>query len=215
MPKTACCHILRTLKQETFSSGILNHHNKLYERHLFASAITPAGVVNHAHTLFETDYKVLPLTGSPGTGVHTILTSLLEWIREEMIPVEVYHNCFMPFLLEMLIIPQAKTVILDASGTVVNYETLLGQVSHGRLFDLDQEVNARKISRFDGEIMDSRERFNVAIDGAVGFINLAKQTHNELERLYVPAMNFQLIDQKYAEVKDRILEYITSSQSTE
>lgn len=204
-------NILRTLKLELGSSGILSTHNKTRDRHLFASAITPAGVVNHASSLFEEDYKVLALGGSPGTGLHSILASLLQWTMEEMIPVEVYHNCFMPSFLEMLIFRAAKTVILDASGMVVNYEPVLGKVSHGRLFDLDQEVDAGRIFRFGGEIEDSRERFHTAINGAVGFISLAKQAHDELEQLYVPAMDFNRLDQKYVEIKQRILKYIALS----
>ncbi len=91
---------------------------------------------------------------------------------------------------------------------VTNYESLLGRVTNGRLFDLDQEVDSSRLLRFGGEIEDSRERFNAAITGAVGFLNLARQVHQELERLYVPAMDFDRINEKYTEIKQRVLNYI-------
>jgi hypothetical protein len=204
--------VQRTLKQEVLSGGMGSNHMKKRERHLFASAITPAGVVNHAASLFDEDYKVMALGGSPGTGLHAILASILEWSREEMLPVEVYHNCFIPTLVEILVFRPAKTVIIDASGMVANYEPVLGRVTNGRLFDLDQHVDPGRILRFGGEIDDSRERFNASITGAVGFINLAKQVHDELERLYIPAMDFARIDKKYVEIKQRILEYTANNQ---
>ena len=197
-----------TLKREVLAAGIQPAGGKNRERHLFASAITPGGVVNHVSTLLEEDYRVLALGGSPGTGLHGIMDSILEWAREEMFPVEVYHNCFLPALLEMLIFRPAKTVILDASGMVTNHEQLLARVSDGRFFDLEPEVDRGRRLQFNGEIDDSRERFNTAISGAVGFLNLAKQLHDELEQFYITAMDFERIEKKYGEIKNRILEYI-------
>jgi len=198
----------KTLKQEVLCNGVGPVGTEIWERHLFASAITPGGVVSHISTLLEEDYKVLALGGSPGTGLHDIMASILEWSREEMIPVEVYHNCFMPSLLEMLIFRPAKTVMLDASGMVTNHEQLLARVKNGRFFDLDPEVDKGRRLQFNGEIEDSRERFNTAISGAVGFLNLAKQLHDELEKFYVTAMDFERIENKYGEIKNRILQYI-------
>ena len=150
----------------------------------------------------EEDYRVLALGGSPGTGLHDIMTSILEWSREEMLPVEAYHNCFLPSLLEMLIFRPAKTVILDASGMVTNHEQFLSRVRSGRFFDLEPEVDRRRRLQFSGEIEDSRERFNNAISGAIGFLNLAKQLHDELEQFY-PVWTLS-IDNKYGEIR-RIL----------
>jgi len=203
---------LRSLKQELGHSGVGAAPGKSLERHLFASAITPGGIINHAHTLFEEDFKVLALSGNPGTGMHDLLNSLLQWSREEMIPVEVYHNCFLPSCIEMLIYRPAKTVILDASGLVVNYEKLLSRASHGRLFDLNQEVDPARLLRFGSEIEDARERFNTALTAAVSFINLAKQIHDELEQFYIPTMDFGRINRKFDEIKERILAYIAGSQ---
>ena len=74
-------------------------------------------------------------------------------------------------------------------------------------FDLEPEVDRRRRLQFSGE-EDSRERFNNAISGAIGFLNLAKQLHDELEQFYIPAMDFERIDNKYGEIKKRILGYI-------
>lgn len=209
VPAIFCRSIQRRLKEEVLSTGIRPDYSKHRERHLFASAITPAGVISHVPTLFDRGYRVLALVGSPGSGLHDLLDSMLEWSREEIFPVEAYHNCLIPSLLEMLILRPAKIVILDASGMMTNYEQLLGRVPNGRLFDLEPEVDSGRLLRFGGEIEDARERFNTAISGAVGFINLAKQVHDELERLYIPAMDFARIDEKYAEIKQRILDYTT------
>ncbi|MGI6513354.1 MAG: hypothetical protein GX052_04365 [Syntrophomonadaceae bacterium] len=208
VPDTFLRGLKRTLKQEVLAAGIQPAGGESSERHLFASAITPGGVVNHVSSLLEEDYRVLALGGSPGTGLHDIMTSILEWSREEMLPVEAYHNCFLPSLLEMLIFRPAKTVILDASGMVTNHEQFLSRVRSGRFFDLEPEVDRRRRLQFSGEIEDSRERFNNAISGAIGFLNLAKQLHDELEQFYIPAMDFERIDNKYGEIKKRILGYI-------
>ncbi|NLV17024.1 MAG: hypothetical protein GXY50_07445 [Syntrophomonadaceae bacterium] len=213
VPKSFGYHILRQLKQEladtkAFPAGDMNS-----TRHLFASAITPLGVATHAASLIQ-DHRILALQGNPGTGMHEILQDLLQWSYQKSIPVEVYHNCFNPDLLEILVFPHHRIAVVDASGLVVNFEKTLSKVAEGRIFDFNGEIDPGRIMRFSGEIEDAKERFNTSLLAAIGFINLAKQNHDQLEQYFIPAMNFTQVDQVYHTTRERILAYVANSKES-
>ncbi|NLB18674.1 MAG: hypothetical protein GX825_08110 [Syntrophomonadaceae bacterium] len=214
VPKSFGYHVLGQLRQELTATKALPEGVNNNIRHLFASAITPQGVVTHATSIIR-DYRVLALQGNPGTGMYEILQDILQWSCQESIPVEVYHNCFNPDLLEILVFPHHKIAVVDASGLVVNFEKSLSKISEGRVFDFNEEADSGRIMRFSGEIEDAKERFNTSLIAAIGFINLAKQNHDQLEQCFIPAMNFTQVDQIYHTTRERILAYVANSRGSE
>lgn len=180
-------------------------------RHLFAAALTPRGVATHAGTLFDREYKIVALCGRPGTGVTAVLPALLSWAEIEELPVEVYHNPFDPAMIDILIFPEAQLALLDNSSTIVDYRPCLQQMSNVRFINVNQLVDRFRLIKWSQEIEDAEDRFSTAMEGAIGFIHLAKRLHDEMEDYYIPAMNFDRIESTRLQVKQRILSYAARS----
>lgn len=84
------------------------------QRRLFASAITPEGLVNHLSSLVKTE-EVIVIEGNPGTGTERLLERVREAAVERGIYTESYYCALNPHKLEHLIIPE-----LDVSLTTSN-----------------------------------------------------------------------------------------------
>ncbi|MGE5403953.1 MAG: hypothetical protein ACM3PP_03340 [Candidatus Saccharibacteria bacterium] len=203
--------LTRSIKQEIGDAGNHCASGNTWTRHLFASAITPGGIITYANTLLEDCTTALAVRGAPGTGVQLVLESILTWAEEEGFPVEAYHNPLIPSHLDMLIFRCSGKAVIDCSSTVIDYDTIIEKMPNVKFFDLNQMADGTKLMRFTEDIEDVQERFNTALQGAVGYIDLAKRTHDLMETYYVPAMNFNLIDSKRQEIKERILGYIKGS----
>ena len=74
------------------------------DRRLFASAITPNGLVNYLHTLIDTE-KTYVFKGMPGTGTQRILQKLKEAALERGFDVESFYCALNPNKIEHLIVP--------------------------------------------------------------------------------------------------------------
>ncbi|MGE5398414.1 MAG: hypothetical protein ACM3MK_12895 [Chitinophagales bacterium] len=175
-----------------------------WQRHLFAAAITPEGIINYSKTLIDDDYRLIIIKGAPGSGVQKIVGSMVFWIQEEEIPAEIYHNPFNPDLVDIIKIPNSKIALVDGTGIVARYDCLNDDNLKREVFELEVDVS-EKVT------VDFSNRFSHALAGAVDYINQAKQCHDQMETIYIPAMHFDRVELKKAEIKERIIEVIKKS----
>lgn len=178
-------------------------------RHLFAAAITPAGVVTKADSLIEPDYAILGVKGSPGSGCKDLFSYVEGRLQLEGIYAEIYHCPFDPENIDMIIIPGNKSILLDISAHVVDYEKILPHRKFKRFLDFDQFLDNQILNPYGKLISRCRERFTIGISEAVNFINTAKARHDELESFYVLAMDFARIEELRQEVVATLRENLT------
>ena len=74
--------------------------NHCRPRHLFASAITPQGVVTHLPSLIQPKINVYQVVGNPGTGVDRVLAAVGQAAEYRNLHIQYYHNPFQPAHLE-------------------------------------------------------------------------------------------------------------------
>ncbi|MDD4494821.1 MAG: ATPase [Eubacteriales bacterium] len=169
-------------------------------RKLFAGAITPKGLKNFLSGILNTE-KIILLKGEPGTGTEL----LLEKVREHALIcgyyVESYYCALNPDRLEHIVIPEKNLSI----ATTNKYHTVLS---------LDKEVIDMN-EFYDNDIVDERMEiieynsleFEGLLNRAVMTLEQAKRMHDELERNYVPFMDFAAVDGLRGKILDEILEY--------
>lgn len=175
-------------------------------RHLFAAAITPEGIVTKADTLVENDFAVTAVKGSPGGGCQDLFKDVEHNINLTGIYAEIYHCPFDPQIIDMIIIPENKSMLIDLSAIVVDYEKVLPAHKFKRFLDFDQFLDQAALAPYAKLIASARERLTTGIQESIAFINNAKKLHDELENNYIPAMNFEAIDQLRKETVERLLE---------
>ncbi|CFX61535.1 P-loop containing nucleoside triphosphate hydrolase [Syntrophomonas zehnderi OL-4] len=174
-------------------------------RHLFAAAISPEGVVTKADSLIDPDYAISGVKGSPGGGCKDLFTYVEKRLQLEGIYAEIYHCPFDPKKIDMIIIPENKSILIDISSHVVDYEKILPNRKFKRFLDFDQFLDKQILNPYAKLMAMCRERFTVGISEAVSFINTAKTCHDKLETYYVPAMDFARVEELSQETAEALL----------
>ncbi len=168
------------------------------ERRMFASAITPDGLVNYLDDLMIAD-NIYKLKGFPGSGTKRLLEKLKAAALERGLRVEAYYCAFNPLELEHLIIPGLNT----AFTTVNTYHST--DACSLREIDFSEYLNDRLTAKSRSELAYNQTQFDTLLNKAVDLIHSAKGLHNELESFYIPAMDFNRVQGKWEIIMDRIL----------
>lgn len=173
---------------------------KARERHLFASAITPDGLRHHFDSLFGAFSHRVVLTGPAGTGKTTIVRHLAELAVFRGYDVEVFHDALDPTRYDHVLIPALAAAVINGAEPHP-YPPQPGD----RTVDTGEFVAQPLLDPFAGELETARVFYEEAFTTAVDYLHRAKEVHDELERHYVPHMDFAAVAAKCGEVLDRLL----------
>lgn len=163
-------------------------------RHLFASAITPGGVVTHLPTLWTKETRVVALEGSPGCGADELMAALGQ--RAELLGyvIEYYHCPLDPSAIESLYCPGLDLAVVNLARQVV--APLTNHVK-GRTdvhsVNLDSHLKQNDLTPYKDVIEHARGRFLQGLIETVTRLSRAKALHDELETHYVAAMDFTAV----------------------
>jgi energy-coupling factor transporter ATP-binding protein EcfA2 len=170
-------------------------------RHLFASAITPGGLVNYFPTIFDHVGQRYVLTGRPGTGKATILKKIYETARNWGYDCEAFHCALEPTHLEHLIIPVLNTAIITSNQFHAYTQ------DDSQVINTDAYLDCSKLTGFVTDLEAAQVCFQEALTRALSFLNRAKKTHDEVETYYIAGMKFTEVNAKREEILQRILSY--------
>lgn len=187
--------------QEDLKSKILQNHEVREmgtERHLFATAFTPNGIVTFIDSLYEDSEKVFVLNGGPGTGKTRVLRFMLEEALKRGFFVEVYHDPLIPDRIEHIIIPELKTAIITSNE--INQKKFIGtQIYMDNLIDyclIDKD-----------EVQKDKDTFYQLLNKGLNIIASAKELHDNLEKYYIENMKFKELDEVYDKLITSLLKY--------
>lgn len=168
------------------------------QRHLFASAITPDGLVNHLSSLITTE-EIIVIEGNPGTGTERLLERVRLAAVERGIFTESYYCALNPHKLEHLIIPE-----LDVSITTSNQAHQV-DINPTMKIDFNKFLDNSVITKYKEEINFNQNEFEKLLNRAIATIKKAKEKHDELESFYVPNMNFEDVQKCQQEILERLM----------
>lgn len=170
-------------------------------RKMFASAITPSGVVHYLDTLFDESYKLYLIISGWGAGVSDMLGKIAADAQLRGLNTEIYYCPMDPaHRIEHLIIPALKLAFVS-ENRYVDIEA-----KPDAIVDLTQYADETDADREDLKFGEGE--FDTLLREAVFTLRRAKETHDEMERFYVPNMDFDGVKSKREEITERILEYI-------
>ncbi|AGC68518.1 ATPase [Thermoclostridium stercorarium subsp. stercorarium DSM 8532] len=168
------------------------------QRHLFASAVTPDGLVNYLSTLVTTK-EIIVLEGKPGTGTERLLERVRATAAERGFYTESFYCALNPEKLEHLIIPE-----LDVSITTSN-EAHHADVKATLKIDFNRFLDASVVQKYGEEIKFNQDGFEMLLNRAIATIKQAREKHDDLEKFYIPSMRFEEIRKCRDEILERIL----------
>ncbi|NLD46877.1 MAG: ATPase, partial [Clostridiaceae bacterium] len=157
-----------------------------YRRKLFASAITPNGLVHYLDTVLDTG-KVYVVKGLPGTGTEKVLNKISDAAVERGFNIEEYYCALNPLKLEHLVIPA-----LDVSITTSNeyHKVDIKPVCEINLDDCTDEL---QMYEYNDILEQNRSNFDSLLELTTKTIAQAKAIHDKMEDYYIPNMDFEAI----------------------
>jgi len=203
-------HALIETARTIFKGVPAQHERYPRVRRLFASAISPDGVVHHLETLLQDLKTLYVVQGPPGSGRSTFLARLVEAAVIRGFDTEVFHCAFLPREIDLFIIPDLKVAVLKEVPEVgfVPPEQLAV-----RRVNLEEYSRPRRLATYAAEIAYAQRRFSEALGRAVHYLHQAKLTHDYLEEFYTGAMDFARVETRREEVLNRILRYAAESKT--
>ncbi|MDH7577707.1 MAG: hypothetical protein QHH75_07740 [Bacillota bacterium] len=183
------------------------------ERHLFASALTPGGIVHHLPTVLEVD-RLIVIKGEPGSGKESIFQELAEFAFRCGFKSEVYHCAFDPAQIDLIVFPEQKTAVLNLFPELDFIPASLPGLNFYREYDFNSCLDFEFVKQYCQELEEARRIFLRALERALLYIKKAKEVHDEMEQLYIEAMDFTGVERRRQEILDRILAYAAKQKST-
>lgn len=168
-------------------------------RRLFATAITPDGIVHHLDSLATSAQKVYYINTLWGIGVHEMLEKISAEAIYRGLNVELYYSPLAPETrIEHLLIPALKLAFIsEKDGFELKPPYHLLDMT--QYTDFSHTASQKAATEFDATT------YHTLLSKAVNTLSETKKLHDELENYYIPHMNFKLVQEKKEEVLDEIL----------
>lgn len=172
-------------------------------RRLFASAITHGGAKSWLGPIFDHLQRRIVLQGPPGTGKKTIVERLADTALARGFDLDVFYCTMYP--------ERAEHVRLRGLGTGVitsfwphEYAPQPGD----QVIDTGEFVDRARLADYAEAIAGAEAAFRAAVEREMHHLGQAKAWHDELERCYIPHMDFAAMERVQKETLERILALI-------
>jgi len=189
--------LMEELKEKIFTTPVTGDAS---ERHLFATAFTPKGIITFVDTILEYYEKVFVLNGGPGTGKTDVLDYISNEALKRGLSVEFFHDPLIPERLEHIFIPKLSTAIVTSNE--INQRKFEGNQIY-----MDNLLNSYFIGKNKEEIKFDMEMFYELLDKGLKTIASAKALHDHLETYFIPNMDFDKINKVTDKVINKLLKY--------
>lgn len=172
-----------------FGDNILDKEGDV--KHRFFGGATPKGSVDYVMDLTITLSKRYFIKGRPGSGKSTMLKKIAKAAQEKGFDVEIYHCGFDPNSLDMIIVRELDFAIFDSTAPHEYFPTK----ESDEIIDIySLAITPGTDETYKDQLNDIITRYKAFVSDGIQFLARAKQLHDELENIYIDAMDFTLID---------------------
>jgi hypothetical protein len=179
-----------------------------FQRKLFASAITPDGMVNYLNTIVVGCRKRHVICGHPGTGKSVLLHKVAQAALERGFYVETYFCPLHPLKVEHVVVPALGLALTKS----IEPHTYI-PCREDRVVDMNGCLDDGIVEKHYPYIVRAQDEFQKLFGSSIYYIGQAKQYHDALERYYAPNMDFKGIENLRKSIMDRILVYAREAES--
>jgi hypothetical protein len=172
--------------------GKMDLNKKADVRHRFLGAATPKGAVDFVPNLTEDVAKRYFIKGRPGSGKSTLLKKLASAAEERGVDAEIYHCGFDPHSLDMVIFRELGIAIFDSTAPHEYFPSRDGD----EIIDMYELLIAPGTDEiFEEALHHISSQYKNKMSEAISYLARAKELHDELEVIYVEAMDFSVVDE--------------------
>lgn len=168
------------------------------EKHYFASAVTAEGMINYVDEISGDCHKRYIFRGPSGSGKSTVINEVANLAKQHGYLMEYYHCGLDPESLVMVIIRNLQLALIDDGQVeiaVKPWDVVINMEEY--LDNYNEELADTQIS----ELNRSLETFMLQ---AQKELENTSRVIKEIKKIYSPAMNFTMIDNKRNEIREEI-----------
>jgi Cdc6-like AAA superfamily ATPase len=181
--------------------GKMNLNKKATVYHRFLGAATPYGSVDFIPNLTADIPKRYFIKGRPGSGKSTMLKKIVAEGEKRGFDLEVYHCGFDPNSLDMVISRELGLAIFDSTAPHEYFPSRDGD----EIVDMYETVIASGTDEiFAEQIEEISGRYRERVTAATNCLNKAKSWRDELESIYIKAMDFSVVDRHKEDIHEKI-----------
>jgi hypothetical protein len=169
------------------------------ERHLFDSAITPDGLMDYIDTLIKGNCNCYFIEGLHTKGISEILNALAKEYLLKGYNVELYHQPLNP--------ERIQTVLVEELGLAFTANVKMKQKAY-KVVNLDEVIIPEKLEGKKEMISKDTEMKNLLLEEAYKRVYVAKKNHDDMEKSYVPQMDFAAVTEFKKKIIERIKKYL-------
>lgn len=171
---------------------------KVYKR--FLGATTPIGPVDFLENLTEGLNRYF-IKGRAGSGKSTMLRRIAKAAENRGYDVEVYHCGFDPKSLDMVIIRELKLAIFDSTAPHEYFPSN----EKDTIIDLyELVITPGTDEKYAEEIKQATEKYKTKLNEGIHNLAKTKEIRDQLEKFYVQAMDFSIVDDIRNQINDEI-----------
>lgn len=194
--------ILQTIFSDRHCLKSMSSSRPGHSRHLFGSAITPDGFVDHLHTIIGKTQHVYTIKDAPGASA----SNLMNLIKMKAIAlgfnIECYHSPISPDKIEDIIIPKLGVAI------TVSNDYHKAKIVPTHVFDLKDCFVANDLFEHQSELEEDKELMDQLFGLGISTLGQAKEQHSILESYYTPHVRFDDINPVLEKVIDQIESFL-------
>lgn len=175
--------------------------------HRFLGGSTHKGSFDFVSNLISPIQNRYFIKGRPGSGKSTLLKKLLAAAQLRGLDVEVYHCGFDPDTLDMLIIPELDVCLLNSTAP----HEYFPEKPLDHTIDMSKQLIPSDIdSIYEKELAQISKRYKLCIKDGISHLSYAKILHDDLEKYYIAATDFKVIDGIYEQLFEHIFAHTAS-----
>jgi ABC-type cobalamin/Fe3+-siderophores transport system ATPase subunit len=196
--------LTRTLIEKFFKNHAAEKSSIV--KHRFLGAATPKGPVDFIENLTENVKSRYFIKGRPGSGKSTMLKKIAHAAIEKGFDVEIYHCGFDPKSLDMVIVRELDFAIFDSTPPHEYFPNR----KHDEIIDMYKEcITPGTDEKYKEKLEEISTKYADTMKKGTAYLAQAKTFHNQLENIYVQAMDFS----KVTKLEENILSQLEEMKS--
>lgn len=186
---------------ENLFMDVTNKGKSSLIRRRFLGAATPQGSIDFVPNITEGLEKRYLLKGRAGTGKSTLLKKVASTAEKYGYDIEIYHCAFDPHSLDMVLVRELGWAVFDSTAPHEYFPERPGD----EVIDMyEKTITPGTDERYADEIAFITKKYKAAAKEGISNLMKAKSIHDELESIYIDAMNFTVIDDMYMDIESEI-----------